>query len=112
MEFVPFEKTEIFSSENAKIFEYNLKDKDINVCYCEINGRYPKTGCSINEKCKELAFVLSGNGKVIINNNEHLIKEKDVILINKDEKFFWEGNLKLILPCSPAWNSKQYKTIE
>ncbi len=112
MEFVSFGNAELFNNENAKIFEYNLKDKDINICYCEISGRYPKTGYSINEKSKELAFVLSGYGKVVINNKEILIKEKDVVLINKGERFYWEGKLKLVLPCAPSWNVNQYKTIE
>ena len=112
MEHRSFGETEEFEKEKTKIFEYNLIDRDINVCYCEIKGRYPLEGFSVNEKCKELAFVVSGNGKVCVENRTFDIKEKDVVLINKGEKFYWEGDLKLVLPCSPAWNAKQYKVVK
>ena len=86
--------------------------KYINICYANIFGRYPEKGFAINEKCKELVFVVSGEGKVFVENSEYFLKQNDVVLINCGEKFYWEGNLKLAIPCSPSWNINQYKIIE
>ena len=112
MEIVNFENAKKFEKETATIFEYNLKDRNINFCFCNINGRYPLNGFAINEKCKELAYVINGSGLVNIHGKFYKIKENDVVLINKGEKFFWQGEFKLALPCSPAWNIKQYKIIQ
>ena len=111
MELVKFKNAEKIDSDTAVIFEYNLKDKNINICYCKINGRYPLNGVEINEKCKEIAFVVSGKGSVCISGKEYKIKSKDVVLIDKGESFYWEGNLKLALPCAPAWNINQCKNV-
>lgn len=112
MEIINFKDAEKFDNKTAAVFEYNLNDKDINICYCKINGRYPIAGFAKNKKCKELAFVLSGEGLVNIENKTFKLQAKDVVLIDKNEKFFWEGNLELVLPCAPAWNVNQYETIE
>ena len=70
-------------------FEYPTEDKDINGAAIEISGRYPEKGRAVNRKCKELAFVIKGNGKVVIDGNEQLIEEGDLISIEAGEKFFW-----------------------
>lgn len=31
------------------------------------------------------------------------VKQGDVILIDKEEIYFWEGNCKIIMICTPAW---------
>ena len=111
MQLVSFSKSEKIVKEKNKIFEYNLKDKDINFCFCFIKGRYPLSGFALNENCKELAYVVSGKGKIFVEDKCYNLKKGDVVLINNGEKFYWEGNLKLAMPCSPAWNSKQYKII-
>lgn len=112
MEIVNFENSKKFEHKTATIFEYNTKDKDINFCFCNINGRYPIKGYAINKHCKELAFVISGNGTINVNQKNYNLNQNDVVLINKGEKFFWQGKLTLALPCSPAWNTSQYEIVE
>ncbi len=89
-----------------------MDDKDINGAVIELNGRYPHEGRMMNEKCKEMAYVIKGFGKVVVENNEIQLKEGDLILIEPGEKFFWEGIMTLFMSCTPAWSPEQYKQVE
>jgi mannose-6-phosphate isomerase-like protein (cupin superfamily) len=97
------------NSDECIAFEYPLNDKDINVAFVEINGRYPDSGKMFNEECKEIAFVVEGDGKVVVNDEEFVLEKGDLILIEPKEHFYWEGKLKVLLSCSPAWTLEQYK---
>ena len=39
-------------------------------------------------------------------------KQGDVILIDKEEVCFWEGNCQIIMVCSPAWYKEQCKFLD
>ncbi|MFA6131646.1 MAG: cupin domain-containing protein [Patescibacteria group bacterium] len=92
--------------------EYSMEDKDLNGAIIELTGRYPEKGRVVNLKCKELAYVIKGSGKVAVDDKETNLKEGDLILIQPGEKYFWDGNLTLFVPCAPAWNPEQYKEVE
>jgi mannose-6-phosphate isomerase-like protein (cupin superfamily) len=92
--------------------EYPMGDKDINVAYVEVSGRYPATGQVTNEKCKEMAYIIEGSGKIVVEGEEIILNEKDLILLNPGERFYWEGNMKMLVPCTPAWYIEQHKEIE
>ena len=36
----------------------------------------------------------------------------DVILIEKKEIYYWDGNCKIIMICTPAWYKEQCKLID
>lgn len=99
------------NSENCKGLEYPLKDKDINCSTAIINGRYPETGYCVNEECKELIYVLEGEGTLNKKDETISFKKDDVILIDKGEIYYWDGNFKIVMPCTPAWYPEQYKMI-
>ncbi|UMX47411.1 MAG: cupin domain-containing protein [Candidatus Nealsonbacteria bacterium DGGOD1a] len=92
--------------------EYPVDDKDINIAIIELNGRYPEKGFAINEVSKELAYIIKGSGKVVISSKEIEVGEGDLVFVEPQEKFYWEGKMTLIMPCTPAWNPEQYKVIE
>lgn len=92
--------------------EYPLEDKDINGAVIELSGRYPDTGRVVNLKCKEIAYVISGSGKIVVENEEINLSEGDMILVEPGEKYFWEGKLKIFVPCAPAWYPEQHKEVE
>ena len=107
-----FNDAELFLGETNKTYEYNIDDKDINFCIVEINGRFPKEKWAINEVCKEMAHILSGSGIINVEGKIYNVKKDDVVLINVREKYYWEGKMKLGIPCSPAWYPEQHKIIE
>jgi mannose-6-phosphate isomerase-like protein (cupin superfamily) len=87
-------------------------DKDINVAYVEIRGRYPDKGRVTNEVCKEMAYITEGKGKIVVEGEEIELNELDLILLEPGERYYWEGNLKMVVPCTPAWYPEQHKEVE
>jgi mannose-6-phosphate isomerase-like protein (cupin superfamily) len=113
MKIVRKNETKIFkNSEVCTAIEYSMEDKDINKAVIELIGRYPDKGRAMNEKCKEMAYVIKGSGRVMVDEKEIKLKEGDLVLIDPGEKFFWEGNMILFVPCAPAWSHDQYKQAE
>lgn len=103
----------ITNSETSKLLEYSveLNDKDIDFAINTINGRYPETGYCSNTKCKELAYILEGSG--FLNKKDEYLEfnQGDLLLIDKEEVYYWEGNCKIIMICTPAWYKEQCKLI-
>lgn len=104
MKLVKKNQTEEFKNNNTCISSnYPLNDKDINVAVIKLNGRYPEKGRVMNTVCKELSYILKGCGKLFLENRVIEVKEGDVVLIEPNEKYYWEGNLTMFVPCTPAW---------
>ena len=97
------------NSDNCTAIEYETNDKDINIACVEIRGRFPEKGLMTNTQCKELLYIVEGKGQLFINNKVVSLKKDDVILIEPNEKYYWEGNLKVIPACYPAWSIEQVK---
>ena len=91
---------------------YPTGDKDISVALIELTGRYPSKGTVLNEKCKELAYVIKGSGKLIVENKEVLLGEGDLVWIEPGEKYFWDGHMTLLMSCTPAWYPEQHREIK
>lgn len=102
------------SSTNSPVctaIEYPLGDADINAAVIKLTGRYPDTGWVVNEKCKEMAYVLAGSGIVCVEGKVCKLNTGDVVLIEAGEKYYWEGTLELFMPCTPAWFPEQHKQV-
>ncbi len=108
-------KNETKSFKNSEVctaIEYPIDDKDINGAVIELSGRYPDKGRTMNEISKEMAYVIKGSGRVVVEGVETHLDEGDLVLIDPGEKFFWEGNMTLFMPCTPAWSPDQHKQVE
>jgi len=99
------------NSDKCIALEYPLGDKDINGAIIKLNGRYPDKGKTVNTKCKEMAYIIKGEGKIVVNNKEVKLKEGDLILIDPMEEYYWEGNMEMFVPCTPAWTPEQHKIL-
>lgn len=55
-------------------------------------------------------FVLGsrGSGKIVVEGKEYQFNEGDIFLINPGEKYYFEGNTTLFMPCTPAWYPEQH----
>lgn len=105
----PKQAQRVQNSQHCWVYEYPLHEKDINGTFVELTGREPDAGRVVNTACKELAYVVSGSGKIFIENNELTLEKGDMVLIEPGEKFYWDGQMTLFLSCSPAWYPEQYK---
>lgn len=113
MKIVKLNDAEKFNnSERCEVLEYPLNDADINCATAIITGRYPDKGYCVNEQCKELIYVIEGKGTLNKKDEVVSFEKGDVILIEKGEKYFWDANCKIVMPCTPAWYPEQHKMIE
>src|SRR3989344_4202330 len=100
------------NSETCIATEYPLENKEVNGAVISLDGRYPEGGRVVNLKCKELAYVIKGSGKVVVDGIDVLVYEGDLVLIEAGEKYYWEGNLQMFVPCVPAWSPEQHKEVK
>jgi len=113
MKFVPKVKSKkIEVTDTCTAIEYPKGDKDIWGSVIKLNGRYPLKGFTVNQKCKELVYFISGKGKLVVDNKTIYVKKGDQVVINPGEKFYWEGKFVMFMPCAPAWYSEQHKEVE
>jgi mannose-6-phosphate isomerase-like protein (cupin superfamily) len=99
------------NSEVCVATEYPLGDEDINGAVIELTGRYPDKGRVVNEKCKELVYVIEGSGKLVVEGKEIELNKGDMVLIEPKERYYFDGNLTMFVPCTPAWYPEQHKEI-
>lgn len=97
--------------DTVTAYEYPVMDKTIHGAVIEISGRYPKKGSVVNEKCTELGYVIKGNGKLVVNGKEYNFKPGDQVIIKAGEKYYWDANATLFMPCTPAWYPEQHREI-
>jgi mannose-6-phosphate isomerase-like protein (cupin superfamily) len=107
-----FKDTELFEGKTNKTYEYNIDDLDINYCIVDVDGRFPKEKWAVNRECKEMVHVLSGSGILAVEGETYYLKKDDVVLINKNEKYYWEGIMRLGVSCSPAWKPHQHQIVD
>ena len=101
------------NSEKCKTTEYSFGDKEIDLGVATITGRYPDEEYAVNHICKELVYVIEGSGKIHFENESINFSEEDSILIEKNEKYFWNTEYcKVSMTCTPAWNKEQYGLIK
>ncbi len=82
----------------------------MDFCTNKITRRYPMQSYCSNLECEELCYILEGKGTIHKINSETIEFNKgDIIFINKKDIYYWDGNFKLAIVCSPAWSKEQYK---
>lgn len=103
---------EFQNSDQCLAIEYPLEDKEISAAVIILKGRYPDKGRVVNMKVRELAYVVKGSGKLVVENKEAKLKTGDIVLIEPKEKFYWEGNMTMFMPCTPPFYPEQHKEVE
>ena len=110
MEHVPYEAAIIHeNSPNCKVYEYVMKNSEMNIGVAEITHRYPDEGFAMNHKCSEMGYILKGSGKLVTEKSEAILGSGDVVYIPHGEKYYWEGNMTVVLPATPAWYPEQHE---
>ena len=103
---------EFKNSEVCTAYEYPFEDKDINGAVIKLSGRYPASGRVTNSVCKELVYIIHGIGRLVIEDKETKINSGDMMLIFPGEKYYFEGELEMLMPCTPAWYPEQHHEVE
>jgi mannose-6-phosphate isomerase-like protein (cupin superfamily) len=103
---------EFKNSPACTAIEYPLGDNDINGAVIKLNGRYPENGYVTNEVCKEMAYVIEGNGVLVTDTDSQQLHQGDVLLLLPGETYYFEGQLTMFMPCTPAWYPAQHQHID
>lgn len=94
------------------VFEYPIMDNALHGALTELKGRYPEKGRVVNEECYEIGYIISGSGKLVIEGTEIEFREGDQLLIKPGQRYYWEANATVFMPCAPAWSAEQHKEVE
>lgn len=90
--------------------EYNPGSSTVDVAKIFIRGRFPESGWGYLEESHEMAVVLRGEGSIETKSgHREKLTTGDVIYVPPMERFRWEGNLDLIVPCGPAFDPAKHK---
>ena len=114
MKYAPKSAAKMFNnSATSEVLEYPLADKDIDAAIVTMNGGYPDSGFAVNEECKELLYVVSGECTFATKDKSVKIQTGDQVLIEKGELFRYDDakDLVLVAACNPAWTPEQHKIV-
>lgn len=104
------ERTKYADTSTVIDYSNKLNERSLDFCTNRITGRYPMEGYCSNTEVDELCFVLDGSGAIFKFSSEPINFEKgDVIFISKGDIYYWLGNFKAALICTPAWSKEQCK---
>lgn len=106
------EEAEVLTHGVAMTAEEYAIGTAMNVARIRLRGRYPETGWSVNEISKELCYIFEGSGTLFVEGEAYSIAPGDVFLIEPGERFYWDANVDMLVPCTPAWTATQYRHIE
>jgi mannose-6-phosphate isomerase-like protein (cupin superfamily) len=112
MKVINREQARKYTNANISSFEFDLGTKEIDGAIVNFEGRFPENGKAVNKECREFAYVVEGKGRIIIEGNPFEIKNDDLVIIDKGERYYWEGDFKLFVYCTPAWSPEQHKQVD
>lgn len=113
MKYVPKADAQRFdNSPSCTVFEYG-GDTEFGGAVGHITGRYPESGWALNQRSKEMVYVIKGTGTLSIGEASFSLREGDMALIDANEPYFFEGNgLEIFIPTTPAWTFEQFSHLE
>lgn len=106
------ETNRVANSPVVTVVEYAHTDPEINLSLADIHGRYPDSGFVMNEKSKELVFVTDGRVNLILSDRTIELYSGDSVIIDRHEKYAWNGVGKIMMVCTPAWEPSQHKEVK
>lgn len=98
-------------SSSCSVYEFPMSNQKMNLAIANIKQRFPETGYAINYVCSEMGYIFEGSGKLITENEEYILSKGDVIYIPPNQKYYWEGDLEIIVSSTPAWTPDQHGRI-
>ena len=84
------------------IREYKINPK-YSGALIDIDGTHGKLKCTEEDR---IYFIIDGQGKFVINNEENNVQKHDLIFIPKNTEYDIIGKMKYFLICSPEFDPK------
>ena len=100
-------------AKNSFVWEYLFHNKNLGIALAKINGRFPDSGKTTNKVCQEVYYVISGAGKIFIEDKEFELNEGDAFLIDSGKKYYVIGkDLVIVCATSPEWFPEQQQIVK
>lgn len=114
MQIIKREEAEYYTGNGYYGYDYPSVDPDINFAVISISTRSPEKGYQVNRDCKELLYIIKGEGTLYKKNSDDDIKfkEGDLLYIDKGELYAFDGDFEAAVPCTPAWTAEQHEYVE
>lgn len=109
MDYLKHDQSLVFKKGNITAYEYPTKNKIINNSFIEIKGRHPQEGWAYNEVCIESVFIIRGSVVLTTKTESVVLEENDTVIIDPNERYFFEGDCDMVSPSSPPWYPEQSK---
>ena len=110
MKFAKRDESKITDKTTYSVAEYfDIDDPNIDLCVADFRGRAPTEGWAVNTECKELLYIISGVGKVVTEIGEKEFAAGDGLLIDRGEKYYFDGKFQAAIICTPKWTVKQHE---
>lgn len=101
------------NSNLCTVWEYEYPNKNSSFATALINGRYPEEKRSVNLKCDQVYYVISGNGTIHSEGGDFNINPGDLYYFDKGEKYWIQGtNLFVVISNTPKWEYEQYAIVD
>lgn len=92
---------------------YPSKPEDaFSLAQVEIDGRYPASGFSYNERCTETILVLEGKFRFQCGTEQGSLAVGDVMSVTPPEKYMLEGKGRACVFITPGWDSGQNHIVQ
>ncbi|HMS93184.1 MAG TPA: hypothetical protein PKD28_02230 [Candidatus Saccharibacteria bacterium] len=87
-----------------------VADAPLDLAEIVITGRYPEDGWAKNRESHEMVRVLRGVGSLTLRNSEVTgLVEGDVVHVLPGDWFAWDGDMTILIACSPASDPEKYE---
>lgn len=97
-------------NDSCELYEYPTAESNSNLemSIAKISGKYPDRGYCINLVCKEIIYIIEGEGIIYEEEKENRFKKGDIIIIKNGERFKWDAHCTISVCYVPEWNPNQY----
>lgn len=94
--------------------EFNADEtRAINIAHVSVRGAFPEKGWGYNEEAHEMIVVTGGEGSVQKKGEDKCeLAVGDVVHFSPGERVRWEGELDLVIACSPAFDPSKHHIEE
>ena len=92
----------------CSVKEYPLGLDSLNMAITTISGRYPDEGFVQNTVVHEMAYILEGSGSITTLSATTHFEAGDMIVLDPNEPYYWQGACKAVIACNPAFTPDQH----
>lgn len=97
------------NSDTCEGVAFTDSSAGVDMSVIDITGRYPESGWAVNREVYEMVYIKRGLGSLIIRDAEEIsLSEGDVVSVAPGQKFAWNGDMTIVMACSPPFNLQQY----